>query len=85
MKKILMYTSNFCPYCTNAEKLLSEKGVDNINKIKVDEDRNTLEEMIQKTGKRTVPQIFIGNIYIGGFEDLRKCDQSGELDKLLLD
>jgi glutaredoxin 3 len=85
MKKIIMYTSNFCPYCNNAEKLLSEKGVDNIDKIKVDEDRNILEEMIQKTGKRTVPQIFIGNNYIGGFEDLRECDQSGELDKLLLD
>ena len=80
-----MYTSNFCPYCTHAEKLFSEKGVDNISKIKVDENQNLLEEMIQKTGKRTVPQIFIGNYYVGGFEDLRSCDQSGELDKLLLD
>ncbi len=85
MKKIIMYSSNFCPYCTNAERLLSEKGFDNIEKIKIDEDQSLLEDMIQKTGKRTVPQIFIGNNYIGGFEDLRKCDQSGELDKLLLD
>jgi len=80
-----MYTSNFCPYCINAEKLLSEKGFDNLDKIKVDEDRSILEEMIKKTGKRTVPQIFIGDHYVGGFEDLRKYDQSGELDKLLLD
>ncbi len=85
MKKITMYTSNFCPYCINAEKLLSEKGFDNLDKIKVDEDRSILEEMIKKTGKRTVPQIFIGDHYVGGFEDLRKYDQSGELDKLLLD
>ena len=85
MKKIIMYSSNFCPYCTNAEKLLSEKGFDNIEKIKIDEDLSILEEMIQRTGKRTVPQLFIGNHYVGGFEELRECDKSGELDKLLAD
>ena len=58
MKKIIMYSSNFCPYCTNAERLLSEKGFDNIEKIKIDEDQSLLEDMIQKTGKRTVPQLF---------------------------
>ena len=80
-----MYSSNFCPYCTNAERLLSEKGFDNIEKIKIDEDLSILEEMIQRTGKRTVPQLFIGNHYVGGFEELRECDKSGELDKLLAD
>ena len=80
-----MYSSNFCPYCTNAERLLSEKGFDNIEKIKIDQDQSLLEEMIQKTGKRTVPQVFIGNHYVGGFEELRECDKSGELDKLLFD
>ena len=85
MKKIIMYSSNFCPYCTNAERLLSEKGFDNIEKIKIDEDQSLLEDMIQKTGKRTVPQVFVGNHYVGGFEELREFDKSGELDKLLFD
>mgnify|MGYP006087843753 FL=1 len=83
MKKILMYTSSFCPYCSNAERLLSEKGVDIIEKISVDKDPKELEKMIKVTGKRTVPQIFIDEIYIGGFQELRAADLSGELDKLL--
>ena len=83
MKKILMYTSSFCPYCSNAERLLSEKGVDIIEKISVDKDPKELEKMIKVTGKRTVPQIFIDESYIGGFQELRAADLSGELDKLL--
>ncbi|MFQ3368195.1 MAG: glutaredoxin 3 [Methylophilaceae bacterium] len=83
MKKILMYTSSFCPYCSNAERLLSEKGVDIIEKISVDKDPKELEKMIKVTGKRTVPQIFIDELYIGGFQELRAADLSGELDKLL--
>ena len=78
-----MYTSSFCPYCSNAERLLSEKGVDIIEKISVDKDPKELEKMIKVTGKRTVPQIFIDEIYIGGFQELRAADLSGELDKLL--
>jgi glutaredoxin 3 len=83
MKNIKMYTSSYCPYCANAEKLLSEKGFEIIEKIPVDEDLRALEKMIKITGKRTVPQIFIGKVYIGGFEELRKFNLSGELDKIL--
>jgi len=83
MKKILMYTSSYCPYCANAERLLSAKGINTIEKIPVDQDPKELEKMIKKTGKRTVPQIFIGKLHIGGFDELRASDLSGELDKIL--
>ena len=83
MKNIKMYTSSYCPYCANAEKLLSEKGFKIIEKIPVDDDPRALEKMIKITGKRTVPQIFIDKVYIGGFEELRKFNLSGELDKIL--
>ncbi len=78
-----MYSSSYCPYCTNAEKLLFEKGFDVTEKILVDENPEELEKMMKITGKRTVPQIFIDKIYIGGFEELRAADLSGELDKIL--
>ena len=83
MKNILMYSSSYCPYCTNAEKLLLEKGFDITDKVFVDENPDELEKMMKITGKRTVPQIFIDGIYIGGFEELRASDLSGELDKIL--
>ena len=83
MKNILMYSSSYCPYCTNAEKLLLEKGFDITDKVFVDENPDELEKMMKITGKRTVPQIFIDKIYIGGFEELRALDLSGELDKIL--
>ena len=83
MKNILMYTAAYCPYCANAERLLSEKGINIIQKIPVDQDPKELEKMIKKTGKRTVPQIFIGELHIGGFDELRASDLSGELDKIL--
>ena len=78
-----MYSSSYCPYCKNAEKLLFEKGFDVTEKIIVDENPEELETMMKITGKRTVPQIFIDKIYIGGFEELRAADLSGELDKIL--
>ena len=81
--KIKMYTSNYCPYCMNAERLLKNKGYDIHEKVFVDRDPMILEKMIELTGKRTVPQIFIEGHYIGGFDDLRKADASGELDKIL--
>jgi|TARA_B110000037_G_C17103570_1_gene498980 glutaredoxin 3 len=83
MKNIIMYSSSYCPYCLNAEKLLSEKGFHVTQKILVDEEPTELEKMIKLTGKRTVPQIFIDKTYIGGFEELRASDLSGELDRLL--
>lgn len=78
-----MYTSSFCPYCLNAERLLSEKGFDVIEKIFIDDSPKEREKMMKITGKRTVPQIFIDKIYIGGFEELRASELSGELDKIL--
>jgi len=83
MKSIKMYTSAYCPYCSNAEKLLSKKGITDIKKIRVDGDSAILEEMIEKTGRRTVPQIYIGDYYVGGFDDLRALDLEGRLDRLL--
>lgn len=78
-----MYTSAFCPYCVNAERLLTSKGVTTINKIRVDLQPELRVEMIQKTKRRTVPQIYIGEKYIGGFAELRALDLSGELEGLL--
>ena len=83
--KVIMYTSNFCPYCTNAEKLLNKKGLNDIKKIFIDKSEDDLLQMIEITGRRTVPQIFINDQHIGGFDDLRKFDQSGELDKVISD
>ncbi len=81
--RVLMYTSAVCPYCVMAERLLKAKGVDVIEKIRVDlepEQRNT---MMQKTGRRTVPQIYIGETHVGGFDDLSDLDRAGKLDALL--
>ena len=81
--RVLMYTSAVCPYCIMAERLLKAKGVDVIEKIRVDlepEQRNT---MMQKTGRRTVPQIYIGETHVGGFDDLSDLDRAGKLDALL--
>ena len=83
MKKIIMYTSSYCPFCNNAEQLLSNKGFAIDEKIYVDQDPEVLSSMMKITGKRTVPQIFIGENYIGGFDELRKIDLSGELDRIL--
>ncbi len=84
MANILMYTSAVCPYCINAERLLASKGVTEINKIRVDLQPEKRDEMIEKTGRRTVPQIFIDGRHIGGFDDLRALDLAGGLDPLLV-
>ena len=78
-----MYTTAVCPYCINAERLLNSKGVKEINKIRVDLQPELRVEMMQKTGRRTVPQIYIGERHIGGFDDLRALDLAGGLDSLL--
>ncbi len=83
MADVLMYTSAVCPYCMNAERLLASKGVTAINKIRVDLQPERRDEMIEKTGRRTVPQIFIDGRHIGGFDDLRALDLAGGLDPLL--
>jgi glutaredoxin 3 len=81
--KIIMYTTAFCPYCLNAERLLTAKGVKEIEKIRIDLQPALRMDMMQKTGRRTVPQIYIGQQHIGGFDDLRALDLAGGLDSLL--
>jgi len=83
MSKVRMYTSAVCPYCINAERLLRNKGVNQIEKIRVDLQPELRQEMMEKTGRRTVPQIYIDERHIGGFDDLRALDLAGELDPLL--
>ena len=83
MPKVLMYASGVCPYCARAEMLLKSKGVTDIEKIRVDLDSRQRDEMIQKTGRRTVPQIFIGGTHVGGYDELAALDHAGKLDPLL--
>lgn len=83
MAKISMYATGVCPYCLMAERLLRAKGVTEIEKIRVDLDPARRLEMMEKTGRRTVPQIYIGETHVGGYEDLAALDHAGELDKLL--
>jgi glutaredoxin 3 len=78
-----MYTSAVCPYCVRAERLLDAKGVTDIEKIRVDLDPEQKMLMMQKTGRRTVPQIYVGDTHVGGFDDLYALDQAGRLDPLL--
>jgi glutaredoxin 3 len=80
---VKMYTSAVCPYCVRAERLLDAKGVTNIEKIRVDLDPEQKVVMMQKTGRRTVPQIYVGDTHVGGFDDLYALDQAGKLDPLL--
>jgi glutaredoxin 3 len=82
MKPVTMYTSAHCPYCSAAERLLASKGVTSIHKLRVDLDPEKFQEMLQKTGRRTVPQIFIGDVYVGGFTELAALDPN-TLDELL--
>jgi glutaredoxin 3 len=83
MAKVTMYSTAVCPYCIRAEKLLAAKGVTEIEKIRVDLDPGRRDEMMQKSGRRTVPQIWIGERHVGGFDDLAALDHAGELDPLL--
>ena len=83
MTDIRMYCTDFCPYCVRAEMLLKAKGVDEITKILVDSTPDGFTDMIELTGRRTVPQIFIGDRHIGGFDDLAALDRQGGLDPLL--
>jgi len=83
MMKVKMYCTAICPYCLMAERLLARKGVLEIGKLRVDLDPRLRDEMAQKTRRRTVPQIFIGDTHVGGFDDLAALDRSGELNLLL--
>ena len=83
MAKVSMYTTAVCPYCVMAERLLLSKGVLDIEKIRVDLDPALREAMMQRTGRRTVPQIYVGETHVGGFDDLSALDKAGALDPLL--
>jgi glutaredoxin 3 len=83
MAKVLMYSTGVCPYCIQAERLLAAKGVTAIDKIRVDLEPEQRAVMMEKTGRRTVPQIYIGDTHVGGFDDLSALDRAGGLDTLL--
>ena len=83
MPEVIMYTTGSCPYCKMAENLLRSKGIQEIEKIRVDLEPDQRAEMMEKTGRRTVPQIYIGERYIGGYDDLSQLDRKGELTALL--
>jgi glutaredoxin 3 len=83
MPNVVMYSTAICPYCIRAEQLLHKKGVAAIEKIRVDLEPERRVEMMHRTGRRTVPQIFIGDYHVGGFDDLAALDRAGRLDPLL--
>lgn len=78
-----MYSTGVCPYCQMAERLLRSKGVAEIDKVRVDLEPERRVEMMEKTGRRTVPQIYIGDTHVGGYDDLAALDRAGGLDPLL--
>jgi len=80
---VVMYSTAVCPYCQRAEVLLKARGVSAIEMIRIDLDPARKDEMIEKTGRRTVPQIFIGSTHVGGFDDLSALDRDGKLTLLL--
>lgn len=83
MNKVLMYTTQVCPYCVRAKALLKQRGVDAIEEVRVDMHPTQRDLMIERTGRRTVPQIFIGQTHVGGCDDLVALDQCGGLMPLL--
>ena len=83
MSKVKMYVTGYCPYCTLAERLLRSKGVEDIVKIRVDLEPALRIEMMERTRRRTVPQIYIGEMHVGGYDDLSALDRSGGLEPLL--
>ena len=83
MPQVMMYSTQVCPYCVMAEKLLQKKGVSNLEKVLIDKDPAQREIMMTKTGRRTVPQSYIGDTHVGGYDDLVALDRTGQLDLLL--
>ncbi|KRH99191.1 glutaredoxin 3 [Curvibacter sp. PAE-UM] len=83
MQAVKMYTTAVCPYCTRAKQLLKSKGVEQIEEVRIDTDPQAREHMMTITGRRTVPQIFIGSTHVGGCDDLMALDAQGGLVSLL--
>lgn len=84
MAHVIIYATNYCPFCDQAKALLKKKGVE-FTEVRVDLDEISRTEMIEKSGKRTVPQIFINDRPIGGFDELWALEQQGKLDHLLIE
>jgi glutaredoxin 3 len=83
MARVTMYTTAVCPYCQQAERLLASRGVASIDKVRIDLDPARRQEMMERTGRRTVPQIYVGDVHVGGYDDLVALDRAGGLDPLL--
>lgn len=83
MAKVTMYCTAVCPYCVRAEQLLAARGVSAIEKVRIDLEPEQRLAMMEKTGRRTVPQIYIGEHHVGGYDDLAALDRAGGLQKLL--
>ena len=83
MQKVLMYCTAVCPYCVRAEQLLRAKGVQEIEKVRIDLDPDRKSEMMSRTGRRTVPQIYIGETHVGGCDDLYALHDAGQLEPML--
>ena len=80
---VMMYSTAVCPYCVRAERYLHAKGVTDIAKVRVDLEPARRQEMMERTGRRTVPQIYVGDRHVGGYDDLAALDRAGGLDPLL--
>lgn len=83
MAQVTMYSTGYCPFCTRAKQLLTQRGAGDFNEIRVDQDPAQRAVMMELSGRHTVPQIFIGERHVGGCDDLFALDQAGELDALL--
>ncbi len=83
MIEIVMYKTDWCPFCYLAEQLLRRKGIERITQINISSDPEKRMAMIQRSGRRTVPQIFIGDTHVGGYDDLAALERAGRLDALL--
>lgn len=81
--KVTMYTTAVCPYCVRAKALLKQRGVEQIDEIRIDADPAQRDAMMARTGRRTVPQIYIGETHVGGCDDLYALDRAGGLEPLL--
>ena len=83
MARVLMYCTASCPFCRSADRLLERKGVRDVERVRVDADPARRAEMMQKSHRRTVPQIWIGGRHVGGFDELYALETAGELDRML--
>ncbi len=82
MPKVVVYSTRVCPYCERAKSLLNRKGV-KFKEFKIDQDMSLMQEMVERSKRRTVPQIFIDDYHVGGYDDMAELDSTGKLDQLL--